>query len=240
MRTLVIGDIHGNYKGFKQCLERSNFDYENDKLIILGDVCDGFPFVKDCFDEILKIKNFVYILGNHDEWAIGYYDGDIVEGDIYFRSWFQQGGDKTIQSYGYQIMDEAHRVILREAKLFHLEYNYDDIQVFTHGGFDPMKKLEVQNKNTFLWDRNLFQSAHHKHYHGRQNLKFGGYKDIFIGHTTTQCYSNELKPLHYCNLWALDTGGGWDGKITIMDTKTYEYWQSDLATELYPNIRGRR
>jgi serine/threonine protein phosphatase 1 len=40
-RTLVIGDIHGNYKGLLQCLERCQFDNENDTLISVGDVVDG-------------------------------------------------------------------------------------------------------------------------------------------------------------------------------------------------------
>ena len=31
-RTLCIGDIHGNFKGLKQALERCNFDYNNDFL----------------------------------------------------------------------------------------------------------------------------------------------------------------------------------------------------------------
>jgi len=26
-----MGDIHGNYRGLLQCLEKSNFDYDNDK-----------------------------------------------------------------------------------------------------------------------------------------------------------------------------------------------------------------
>lgn len=33
-----MGDIHGAYKALQQCLERSKFNYENDKLIQLGDV----------------------------------------------------------------------------------------------------------------------------------------------------------------------------------------------------------
>lgn len=32
-RTLVIGDIHGNYKGFKQALERCNFNNDTEELI---------------------------------------------------------------------------------------------------------------------------------------------------------------------------------------------------------------
>lgn len=40
--TYVMGDIHGAHKAFIQCLERSNFDYDNDILIQLGDVADGW------------------------------------------------------------------------------------------------------------------------------------------------------------------------------------------------------
>ena len=52
MRTFAIGDIHGAYKALVQCFERSGFDYENDRLIVLGDVCDGYPEVKQCIDEL--------------------------------------------------------------------------------------------------------------------------------------------------------------------------------------------
>jgi serine/threonine protein phosphatase 1 len=39
---LVYRLIHGNYKGLKtQCLERCQFDNENDTLISVGDVVDG-------------------------------------------------------------------------------------------------------------------------------------------------------------------------------------------------------
>jgi len=41
-------------------------------------------------------------------------------------------------------------------------------------------------------------------------------------------------------IWAVDTGGGWSGKLTIMDIDSYEYRQSDLVPDLYPHIQGRR
>jgi len=56
-----MGDIHGNYKGLLQCLERSNFDYANDKLIQLGDVVDGWSESCECVTELLKIKNLISI-----------------------------------------------------------------------------------------------------------------------------------------------------------------------------------
>ena len=45
--------------------------------------------------------------------------------------------------------------------------------------------------------------------------------------------------MHAANIWNLDTGAGWDGKLTMMDVNTGEYWQSDRITELYPNEQGR-
>ena len=30
-----------------------------------------------------------------------------------------------------------------------------------------------------------------------------------------------------CEVWDLDTGGGYEGKLTIMNVHTKEYWQSD-------------
>jgi serine/threonine protein phosphatase 1 len=48
-----------------------------------------------------------------------------------------------------------------------------------------------------------------------------------------------LEPLHVCNVWDLDTGAGWSGKLTIMDIETKEYWQSVLTASLYGGTPGR-
>ena len=49
-----------------QCFERAKFDYKKDRLIVMGDVCDGYPDVKQCTDELLKIKHCDLVIGNHD------------------------------------------------------------------------------------------------------------------------------------------------------------------------------
>lgn len=69
-KIMTVGDIHGNYKALKQCLQRASFNYDKDTLIVLGDVCDGWAYVDKCIDELLKVKNLRYILGNHDQWAL--------------------------------------------------------------------------------------------------------------------------------------------------------------------------
>jgi len=65
-RRFVCGDIHGAHKALVQVLERSGFDYENDMLITLGDIVDGWGDSFMCVEELLKIKNRIDIVGNHD------------------------------------------------------------------------------------------------------------------------------------------------------------------------------
>ena len=68
--TFVIGDIHGSYRALLQCLEKSRFNYQNDTLICLGDVADGWPETSQAIEELLRIENLIYVMGNHDFWAV--------------------------------------------------------------------------------------------------------------------------------------------------------------------------
>jgi serine/threonine protein phosphatase 1 len=237
MRTFIVGDIHGALPALKQVLERSKFDMENDRLICLGDVCDGWPYVPECFELLLKIKNMTYIIGNHDWWTFAYFKGTL--GTDEYMYWFKQGGQATLDAYIEQRhLIEKHMKVLEEAEHIIEENNI----VFVHGGFDPNKSLSKQEPYECMWDRGLLQSARHKHYQ-KPAYKYGGYDHIFVGHTSTQMFNrhekDNTKPVHYCNVWDLDTGAGWSGCLTLMELETKEYWQSDNVLELMPGIQGR-
>jgi len=222
VRTFVIGDIHGAYKALLQCFDRSRFDRKKDRLIVIGDVCDGYPEVRQCIDELLKVKHCDLVIGNHDMWALDWaLRGDKPE------IWTSQGGDNTIRSYGGGPMPKSHVDFLKNGQLW---IEIED-QVFVHGGFNPDISLSSHSAEALVWDRKLLDMAWKRHTAGRA-CQFGRYKDIFVGHTTTEFY-NSLKPIHACNVWAIDTGAGWSGKLTIMDIDTKEYWQSDLCPDLY-------
>ncbi len=229
MKTFVIGDIHGTYKALVQCLQRSKFDYAQDRLISLGDVCDGYPDVKQCFDELLKVKNLDLILGNHDFWAREWATRGIKE-DI----WLNQGGNNTVLSYGGEAMTPAHVELLNSAHPW-LEW---ENRLFVHGGFDPFRPLYGQTLETLIWDRNLINNAWRKHLRGEE-CRYAQFTEIFLGHTPTQLF-NSSEPLKVCNVWDMDTGAGWAGKLTIMDVQTKEYWQSDPVQDLYPGAVPRR
>lgn len=237
MKTFVIGDIHGGYRALLQCFERSGFDYQKDRLIALGDVCDGWPEVKQCIDELLKIKNLIFIFGNHDEWTLNWMKYGVTP-----SVWTEQGGQNTMASYGNNRnnVPQKHIKFLEDAHLYHVENNI----LFVHGGIIPSKPLNKTDKNVFLWDRDLLRMAYMtEHKSLVKNNKYAEpltkYKEIFIGHTTTLMYQ-WTKPIHFCEVWDLDTGGGWEGKLTIMDLESHKYWQSEKVYKMYPESKGRR
>lgn len=228
MRTFVIGDIHGAYEALLQCLQRCQFDYTEDRLIVLGDVCDGYPQVNCCIEELLKIKHCDYIIGNHDLWTLDWALQGKKE-DI----WLSQGGAATLASYSDGPMPQAQVDFLQKAHPW-LEV---DRKVFVHGGFDPLIPLEQQSLQTLVWDRNLLYSAWKKSLED-DRYRCGGYEEIFIGHTPTQNFHSS-RPVHFCNVWDLDTGAGWAGYLTVMDVSSKHYWQSDSTPSLYPGFRSR-
>jgi len=228
MKQFVIGDPHGANKALLQCLERSKFNKNDDTLIVLGDVCDGFPEVKHAVDELLSIKNLIYIVGNHDDWFVEYIKTGIAQ-----PIWTSQGGDATLESYK-QGIPESHRKLF-----FTSPFKYfDDVrnQFYTHGGFCQNLKLSANTPDILMWDRTLYENASfYVKRHPNKELKILNFNDIFIGHTQT----GTQEPVHVGNVWNLDQGAGWNGWLTIMDVDTKEYWQSDNVIDLYGEYKGR-
>lgn len=229
----MIGDIHGAHKALMQCLERSKFNFEQDKLICLGDVCDGWPETKKCVDELLTIKNLVYILGNHDLWTLEWAKGDIDRIDT---NWIANGGRSTIVSYEYRKPPKEHIEFFQNAYDESLIYQKNNT-VFVHAGID-YEYPENSSMFTLLWDREFVRKVFS---FSRTDEPLTRFKRIFVGHTPTLSHiiRGDDKPMKLGEVWALDTGAGWHGKLTIMDVDTEEYWQSDLVPILYPGVKGR-
>lgn len=235
MRTFVIGDIHGGYKALLQVLERSNFDYDNDKLICLGDVTDGWPDVAESIEELMKIKNLVYCLGNHDEWAI-----DGLENDMNSRSylaWFTQGGEATGNSYKKNPhLLEKHLKFLKEAKRYYLD---EENRLFLHAGINLENDVEDQPEATYIWDRRMIGNVSRGFTEGTEK-----YKEIYVGHTPTLGMQEipewvHGKPMQFGNVWDMDTGATYMGKLSMMEINTKELFQSDVVFTLYPDHKGR-
>ena len=234
MKTFVIGDIHGRFEALKEVLELSKFNYKKDKLIVLGDIVDGGYEVFKVVEELLKIENLIYIYGNHDIWFIKHIKNGYNE-----NIWLNQGGCNTLNSYGGVCKDSGnlydtpksydisnvnipvtHQVFFNNGVYYYIQNN----MLFVHGGINPkIYNIDSQSKKTLLWDRHLINYC-------KRGNKVPIYDKVFVGHTTTQTY-NSLKPIKYKNLWMLDTGAGWNGKLTIMNIETEEYYQSKIQNK---------
>lgn len=71
MRTIIIGDIHGDYKCLKELLKKISFKKAFDKLIILGDFIDKGEESYEVINYFYHLKkemknNLILIKGNHE------------------------------------------------------------------------------------------------------------------------------------------------------------------------------
>lgn len=238
-KTFVIGDIHGRQEALLQCLERSGFDYDKDKLIVLGDIVDGGYNTYEVVEVLLKIKNIVYIIGNHDVWFMDHLKSGWAD-----EIWIQQGGANTLRSYGADVKEAEFITDNSEINLDNVNipqthkdffnkgvYWYEEKgMIFVHGGFNPkIPKMTSQSKHDLVWDRALIGFAKRK--------QVPGYKKVFVGHTTTQSYAGYTEPIWFNNLCMMDCGAGWSGKLAIMDVDTEEFWLSDIQDPARAPIR---
>ena len=65
----AMSDLHGCYDLYIKMLEKINFSDE-DTLYILGDIVDRGPDGIKIYQDMMKRKNVIPLLGNHDYTAL--------------------------------------------------------------------------------------------------------------------------------------------------------------------------
>lgn len=239
-RTFVVGDIHGGLRALKQVLSKAGVTKE-DKLIFLGDYVDGWSESAQVISyliELNKTYEIVFVKGNHDVWC-----EDWLRTGTADAKWLRHGGQETVESYVIIDADTkmSHLHFLERMKLF---YKDEQNRLFIHAGFTSMHGPEQEFYNTnFTWDRTLWEMALTMDKRIEKDsilfpkrLKL--YTEIYIGHTPTLYYNRDT-PMQGCNVWNVDTGAAFNGKLTIMDVDTKKFWQSGPVFELYKGELGR-
>jgi serine/threonine protein phosphatase 1 len=46
-------------------------------------------------------------------------------------------------------------------------------------------------------------------------------------------------PTQRANVWNLDQGTAYGGRLSLLNVRTKEFVQSDVVKELYPGVKGR-
>jgi serine/threonine protein phosphatase 1 len=240
MRTLAIGDIHGGLKALIQLLNIMEVKDE-DTLIFVGDYVDGWSESAQVIQFLMELSekiNCVFIKGNHDVWCEDWLKSDDVN-----PTWYMHGGKETMESYeGVSIEEKTkHLEFFENLKTYHLD---DENRLFLHAGFTSMHGVNKEiYESTFYYDRTLWEMAlsmdngiktdsaiypnRLKHYH-----------EIYIGHTPTINFKSHI-PMKAVNIWNIDTGAAFTGKLSGINIDTKEVFQSDNLPDLYPNETGR-
>jgi len=239
-RTLAIGDIHGGLKALKQVLERVKVQPE-DLLIFLGDYMDGWSESAQTLDfiiELNKTQNCIFIRGNHDalvyDWLVTGKTNEI---------WINHGGKSTIESYqNYsEEQKEEHKTFIEDLLDYHID---DQNRMFVHAGFQNHNGPEYEHHSTaFYWDRTFWEMAVAldktiKPDDLEYPKRLTHHKEFYIGHTPVTRINRDV-PTKMANVWNVDTGAAFYGKLSVIDVNTKEFWQSDPVYKLYPKEDGR-
>ncbi len=240
MRTLVIGDIHGGFKGVQQAINRANIK-PDDELIFLGDYVDGWSESAETVSYLIGLSQenkCMFIRGNHDDLCYKWLAHNEKP-----MQWVQQGGQSSIDSYEKLNKSEINSHISFFKNL--LSYHIDDKnRLFIHAGFQNLRGPQYEHYDTAAyWDRTLWEMAlaldktlHQKHSLYPERLKI--FNEVYIGHTPVTRIG-KTTPHNAATVWNIDTGAAFKGPVTVMDLDTKEYWQSDPVWTLYPDENGR-
>lgn len=239
-RTIIIGDIHGGLRALDQLLLRIELR-EDDRLIFLGDYVDGWSESAQVIDKLMDLEHkydCVFLRGNHDIWC---------EAFLHHRelhpAWLVNGGASTVESY-IPMSAEKRKT---HWKFFHRLKNYfidESNRLIVHAGFaSPKGPAHEHPASNCCWDRTLWEYA--MLIDGRLGIdpdeypaRFRLFIEIFIGHTPTIIWDSDV-PMRCCNVWNIDTGAAFTGKLSAIDADSKQVWQSDTVQKLYPGEVGR-
>ena len=239
-RTLAIGDIHGSLKALVQLLERAGIS-PDDELIFLGDYVDGWSDSANVVSYLIELSrqnSCIFIRGNHDDLTHRW----LKTGELNDQ-WLQHGGQSSINAY----RKFSERVKKDHIRFFDQMLNYyidKENRLFVHAGFTNLKGPEAEYNNIpFYWDRTLWEMVlaldpDLKREDLRYPKRLQLFKEIFIGHTPVTRIESSV-PVNKANVWNIDTGAAFKGKLSMIDVNSHEIFQSDPVWELYPEEEGR-
>jgi serine/threonine protein phosphatase 1 len=239
-RTIVIGDVHGAFKALHHVITLIK-PSPGDQYIFLGDYVDGWPESAQVVDYLFTFSqryHCEFILGNHDVWCRDW----LINGTTN-ATWLNNGGEEAIASY--KLIRPAslntHRLFFSNLKQYVVDA---DNRLFIHAGYRSEQGPDAEfSGGLYNWDRSLWTEALQALRRGPVSLaelpqRIRLFVEIYIGHTPTIRYGTD-KPIQALNIYNIDTGAGFDGRLTAMDILTGEIWQSDPVPGYYPGVKGR-
>lgn len=239
-QSFAIGDIHGGLKALNELLKLLPVQ-PKDRLIFLGDYVDGWSESAGVVERLMELDkeyDCIFIKGNHDDWCLNW----LLTGQT-DELWLSSGGTATVQSYSKveEPMRSKHIAFLQRLQHFFVD---EANNLFIHAGFCSMHGPQYDRyPSNWYWDRTLWEMALAINPALNRNHPFfpkrlSHFAQLFIGHTPTINYGIST-PIHAANLWNVDTGAAFSGKLTGINIQTGQYWQTEPVHTYYPNEKGR-
>ena len=152
-RIFFIGDIHGCSKTFRKLVTERIGIRKTDLLYCVGDYIDRGNDSKGVVDFILELrkKNFqIYTLrGNHEQMLL-----DSGSGYYSFSLWLMNGGDRTLESFNINSIDELKPVyadFFRGTEYFIEEKDF----IAVHAGLNFNIDDPLSDLHSMLWIRDF-------------------------------------------------------------------------------------
>jgi serine/threonine protein phosphatase 1 len=169
--TYAIPDIHGRFDlleaGIRKILEHSAGMPAT--VVTLGDYVDRGPSSRQVIERLMNWRpddlRIVNLKGNHEAMM-----WDVCNNLSELSWWIQNGGDRTLRSYGAGSQENFDPAIVPPAHLNWIAslspVYVDRHRVFVHAGVDPDIPLQQQSERVLLWK--LYPPGHglgHGHRH---------------------------------------------------------------------------
>ena len=143
----IFGDIHGCYKPLKEFFDTNKIK-EDELYIFTGDYFDrGFENI-DVFSFIKEkqnLKNFIFLIGNHEDRLYKFACDDDYKLDYYLKRTIEEIDGKISKS-------EIRGLIKGLSQIANIEFQ-NKHYIITHGGipYYPEKSLDYYSTNSFIY-----------------------------------------------------------------------------------------
>jgi serine/threonine protein phosphatase 1 len=168
-RRIVIGDVHGHYRGLQSLLEEIA-PSSDDQIYFLGDLIDRGPDSAKVV-KFVRQNQYSCVMGNHEQMMLAALaTGAVSERNMHL--WLYSGGDTTLESYA------KGGILPEDIEWMATLPGYIDLGSvwLVHAGVDPKMALEKQGFEEFCWIREPFHSMDKPYFPN---------KLIVTGHTIT-------------------------------------------------------
>lgn len=206
-KDYVVGDIHGMFKHLYKTLQNIGFDFKNDRLFSVGDLCDRGPDSPDII-QWLKHPWFFPVLGNHEEIILLY------EAKMY--------NDNDLKNVGaawwLNFPSESKKTILKAYKQLPIAIDVETPDGLVgiihaecpHADWNKLEELLTGINGPRMINRCLWSTMS-----PLQDNVIKSVKAVIVGHMTQQQY------LIKGNVHLIDTGAVYpQGHFTILDLDT--------------------